>query len=1035
MVVRSFPPHPYIGLAQYSADESLLFAGRESHVDACASIISQVETRILLVHGQTGCGKSSFLRAGLIPALETDGFGYFFLRRRANDNDKYGRPVFMRCGQNPLANLAREIYEYIARPVWIKTALGEREFDLSSAKLGATSLEDFLECCAHPQRLIEALAAISQVLPSTLVIVLDQVEEVLNLNPPDSPMRERFFTFLKLFNVARVATKLVLSLRKDHSGEFIGLAQLDNSIQSDFKVYLLPEMSSEEILTAIKRPTSEEIIGDGTQSPLQRYEFTFAPGVAESIVADLIEAIPSGAILPVMQIVCKDLYEAVCQGPQPWTIDDRLYHKSSLRVCVRRHISKSLRASFGKLALSERKLQQEENRWRKVLYRLVRYEGDGRVHTHVMSKSGFRASAKAEHALADADAVFESLARPDVLLLRRMTIPGVGYDTHEPMCSLGHDVVGLVLYEMEIEDQVTERHDKARRHRVLGMLAAAATVVLVVGYIGLNSFFDERALRQRRLHALLRDATTQFQDHAGPAFHFAMEGLLLTREIKFLERNVELQARSVLNRIMTALPDQTIPLPVGEGEDSVSSGRDSLLTSPPGFVSVRANSVLLNRLASATGTVPNQLALNLKFERDTYMSVSEPFDDCVLILFSSYSEPDVDQRFRLLIVHDGKLLGPFGARDLLSQFSRQAAEPSSAAAPYVLAISLAGDVVVLTTAIGDRQFVQTLVVNKRLRRGSEPFVPGTQLPMDVSEPMSRAVEVRVPPRQFIASGRLLSIEFERAKALPQYLGNLRLRSIQASSLRPMLGASATTWWRKAAEVPSIIACMREPNCALEAAPNPIRNRLVTLALVSSGPAATGQDRYVSGQFIGGESQVSYVIIDSETGAYEEIASAQLQAARTGCSILSPVESVADKGRPAPPATMREPEAPPFVDGVLGDLIFGFVRASSIQAVRIRAHEAHCSEHVYLSDAVREWRFVPGHDKLLAVSERDFLVWNLQQQPAPQATEPPPADVLLKRACEIDVLGNPTLFHGDEDPAACSMLTAPAIAQRQRISAH
>src|SRR5262249_35431150 len=108
MTPLQFPEHPYRGLAPYDAAEAMLFAGRGSHVQRCASILSQAETRILLLHGQTGCGKSSFLRAGLIPALEQHGFGYLFLRHYANEDDKQGQPVFIRCTADPLAVIALE---------------------------------------------------------------------------------------------------------------------------------------------------------------------------------------------------------------------------------------------------------------------------------------------------------------------------------------------------------------------------------------------------------------------------------------------------------------------------------------------------------------------------------------------------------------------------------------------------------------------------------------------------------------------------------------------------------------------------------------------------------------------------------------------------------------------------------------------------------------------------------------------------------------------------------------------------------------
>ncbi|HMB02933.1 MAG TPA: hypothetical protein VKP69_04225, partial [Isosphaeraceae bacterium] len=51
------------------SDESLVFFGRDEQVD---QLLERLRTRKLLaVVGTSGCGKSSLVRAGLIPALET----------------------------------------------------------------------------------------------------------------------------------------------------------------------------------------------------------------------------------------------------------------------------------------------------------------------------------------------------------------------------------------------------------------------------------------------------------------------------------------------------------------------------------------------------------------------------------------------------------------------------------------------------------------------------------------------------------------------------------------------------------------------------------------------------------------------------------------------------------------------------------------------------------------------------------------------------------------------------------------------------
>src|SRR4051812_28302171 len=74
-----WPEQPYRGLNFFRPQDRPLMAGRDTDVATCAERLAHPETRVLLVHGSTGCGKSSFLRAGLIPAMEEQDIGYLFL--------------------------------------------------------------------------------------------------------------------------------------------------------------------------------------------------------------------------------------------------------------------------------------------------------------------------------------------------------------------------------------------------------------------------------------------------------------------------------------------------------------------------------------------------------------------------------------------------------------------------------------------------------------------------------------------------------------------------------------------------------------------------------------------------------------------------------------------------------------------------------------------------------------------------------------------------------------------------------------------
>lgn len=132
---------------------------------------------------------------------------------------------------------------------------------------------------------------------------------------------------------------MILSLRKDHAGEFLGLAQLDNSARAEFKVYLLPDMTQNEVLKAIKLPTS------GTRkSRMMELHLTSIGSVTLRTSprrSRKICSIPCpAAACCLMQIVCRNLYDSVRNGPEPWVITEALYKNTSIERSVRQHVVK-----------------------------------------------------------------------------------------------------------------------------------------------------------------------------------------------------------------------------------------------------------------------------------------------------------------------------------------------------------------------------------------------------------------------------------------------------------------------------------------------------------------------------------------------------------------------------------------------------------------------------------------------------------------------------------------------------------------------
>lgn len=96
----SKPTAPYPGLRPFRQDEAKLFFGRDAQIDDVLARLKQHQ--FLGVVGTSGCGKSSLIRAGMLPALESGLMG------------ELGSSWFiadMKPGDAPLTNLAKALMQ------------------------------------------------------------------------------------------------------------------------------------------------------------------------------------------------------------------------------------------------------------------------------------------------------------------------------------------------------------------------------------------------------------------------------------------------------------------------------------------------------------------------------------------------------------------------------------------------------------------------------------------------------------------------------------------------------------------------------------------------------------------------------------------------------------------------------------------------------------------------------------------------------------------------------------------------------------
>ncbi len=164
---------PYLGLSAFSSADSALFFGRERQAEASANRL-RVQP-LLAVVGPSGAGKSSFVQAGLLPLLPQD-----------------WQVLGLRPGATPLATLAARL---------------ARE-GLATADLRFTLLR-------NPEALGELLRAAAEARRRTLVLFVDQFEELLTLCHDAEERRAFARALVEAARSPEEPVRVILTLRDD----------------------------------------------------------------------------------------------------------------------------------------------------------------------------------------------------------------------------------------------------------------------------------------------------------------------------------------------------------------------------------------------------------------------------------------------------------------------------------------------------------------------------------------------------------------------------------------------------------------------------------------------------------------------------------------------------------------------------------------------------------------------------------------------------------------------------------------------------
>jgi tetratricopeptide (TPR) repeat protein/energy-coupling factor transporter ATP-binding protein EcfA2 len=285
---RAVKGSPFRGLAAFEAAHSSVFFGREHAIARATAKLRAAP--FLLVIGASGSGKSSLVRAGLLPRLTAPGV--------LADVDLW-RTVLLSAGGDPIRALAHTLFEDSALGTELKAG------DFSTPDLLAELLTTGGKAALAPIRAALARAANlrAQAMryeaprPAKLMIAVDQAERLFVEGEPERV--EAFASLLRALVEAGLAN-LIVVLRSDTYGRFQAvepfLALLDGHGAT---LDLLPPTQAEleEIVT---RPVA------ACHPPLA-YETSVS---GRSLAEVLVTEVRGGDALALLQITLQRLYEA-----------------------------------------------------------------------------------------------------------------------------------------------------------------------------------------------------------------------------------------------------------------------------------------------------------------------------------------------------------------------------------------------------------------------------------------------------------------------------------------------------------------------------------------------------------------------------------------------------------------------------------------------------------------------------------------------------------------------------------------------------
>lgn len=450
------PIKPYVGLIPFREEDAAFFFGREQEREIIISNL--MASRLTLLYGESGVGKSSVLRAGVAHRLREQA------RRnlKRGGKPKFAIVVFSSWRDEPLSGLLKQVSKAV------ETALGHRDFEPVAADLS----------------FVESLREWARRVQGQLFIVLDQFEEYFLYHPNQSGAGTFAEEFPLAVNTPGLPVNFIVSYREDAH------AKLDFFRKSIPNVYdnclRIGHLDHDAACAAILKPVEQY----NTILKLDEEQgFSVEPGlvkevleqvrVGEKFIGESGKGVVGGVNdekglvveTPYLQLVMERLWDETVEEKSRVLRLSTLTRLGGAKSIVQTHLDNAMKD------LTPRQRQMGAS----IFNHLVTPSGTKIAQTVPDLADYSTLSHEKEAQLAD---MMEKLARGERRILRTVAPPPTQPDS--PRYEVFHDVLAQAILDWR-------RRYLARRERRRLLLGAGIALALVLFMTAVTAY----ALQQR----------------------------------------------------------------------------------------------------------------------------------------------------------------------------------------------------------------------------------------------------------------------------------------------------------------------------------------------------------------------------------------------------------------------------------------------------------------------------------------------------------------------------------------------------------